>query len=225
MSDLPPLLPNDGSAAVSARFAPLVKAEEALAGEVPVPTPTLPPTLHVLEAKEGMDGRMLSPPPQRWKSEKQAALLPALAPSHAPPHKTKPRRRWRGLTITLLLFRLARGGVAVQALWQAVGSLAVFIAPLALRRIVDFISHYAGEGREGGEGGEGEEEVERGERGMEISDGGSLSSHALPCPGLPSLPPSLQARRSSPSPYWWRRPSSSSAPPSKASRTDRISSW
>jgi len=132
MDDLPPFLPDDSSAAVSARFSLLVEAEGGLEGGVPAfkPKPALPPSLPASE----MDTPLL---PQK-KEEERPSLPPSLP---------RTSRRWKGLTITLLLFRLARGGVVVQALWQAIGCLAVFIAPLALRRIVDFVSHYGEEGR------------------------------------------------------------------------------
>jgi len=163
MDDLPPFLPQDSSAAVSARFAPLVKAEGGLEGGIPLPKPARPPSLPapLVKAEGGPEGRVPLPtpalPPSLPASEMDTPLLPAPSqtqkkeerPSLPPslPPQTKKKRRWKGLTITLLLFRLARGGVVVQALWQAIGSLAVFIAPLALRRIVDFVSHHGEEGR------------------------------------------------------------------------------
>lgn len=72
---------------------------------------------------------------QQLQGQEQGCVTAPLLPK---PHNN----HWKGTRITRLLFQLGRMDVVVQAFWQAVGSLAVFIAPLALREIVGFVSHY-----------------------------------------------------------------------------------
>lgn len=74
----------------------------------------------------------------RVQGQEQGGVTALLLPSNSKASKN----HWKGTRITRLLFQLGRMDVVVQAFWQAVGSLAVFIAPLALREIVGFVSHY-----------------------------------------------------------------------------------
>lgn len=147
MEDMPPFLPDDSSALVSRRFAPLVEKEGVVEGGVQCrpPWPPLPRSLplppYTSSALDEM-GKDSLHTPLLPSSPSRHPALPPFSPSSK-------RKRWKGFSVTLLLFQLARGKVVVQAVWQLLGSLAVFIAPLALRKIVAYVSQDRPEGKEG----------------------------------------------------------------------------
>lgn len=112
--DLPPLGEGDRAHEVWAAFAPLVQ-------------------------RMGL-GRQAQQQQEQQQPQPPSSLAEDGGTTPPPPRRKK--RYWKGTRVTRLLFQLGRWAAVVQAFWQAVGSLAVFISPLALKEIVGFVSNY-----------------------------------------------------------------------------------